>query len=725
MLGGNEPQDEVTFLQPTQPVQSLPPTPRPTRIPFTSSPAGEDTWLVMLYQDADDKILEQDIFLDFNEAERVGSSNSMHVVAQLDRFSGGFQGDGNWSNTRRYYITQDEDLNQINSEMVQDLGEVNMGEASTLVDFVTWAVASYPANHYVLILSDHGMGWPGGWSDSVPTSSIDRNIPLQAVIGSQLYLNELDQALEEIRDQTGIEYFDLIGMDACLMGHLEVFTALAPHAHYAVASQETEPAVGWAYTGFLSRLRDNPNIDGSDLSQLIVDTYIHEDQRIVDERARAEFLQQNSPMGGLFSFLGSMSASQVAQQLGQTITLTAVDLRQLPDLLNSLDNLAFALQGADQSHVAQARSYAQSFTSVFGKDVPPSYIDLGHFAQLLGQYRTTSEVIQAGQELRAAIKSAVVAEKHGPKVPGSTGISIYFPNSQLYGNAAAGAGSYTAIADRFALHSLWDEYLAYHYSGREFERGSSEVVTLLPEAVTRAPGAGIIEISELSLSADVTSPADPLVISADISGENIGYVKLFVGFLDSASNAIFIADMDYLESADTRSLDGVYYPVWPEETFTLGYTWDPVVFAIHDGADSVVTLFNPESYGATFEEAIYTVDGWYTYADEGQTVYARLYFSNGLLRNVYGFTGENGVGAPREIVPNPGDSFTVLQRWLDLDSNGRVIGNASQEGGVLTFGDTMFTWEELYAAPGEYIIGLVVEDLEGNAYQSLSQVTVE
>lgn len=725
MLGGDGNQDEITYVQPTQPLQSLSPTPRPVRTPYPASTTGDNTWLVMLYQDADDKILEQDIFLDFNEAERVGSNDSLHIVAQLDRFSGGFQGDGNWSNTRRFYITQDENLNQINSEMVQDLGEVNMGEASTLVDFVTWAVASYPANHFVLILSDHGMGWPGGWSDSVPAGSIDSNIPLQKVIGPQLYLNELDQALQEIRDRTGIEYFDLIGMDACLMGHLEVFTALAPHAHYAVASQETEPAVGWAYTGFLSRLRENPNIDGSELGQLIVDTYIQEDQRIVDERARAEFLQQNSPMGGLFSFLGSTSASQVAQQLGQTITLTAVDLSQLPTLLNSLDNLAFVLQGADQSHVAQARSYAQSFTSVFGKDVPASYIDLGHFAQLLAQYRTTSEVIQAGQAVRAAINEVVVAEKHGPKVPGATGISIYFPNAQLYGNAAAGAKSYTAIAERFSLHSLWDEYLAYHYGGREFERGSSEVVTLLPEAVTRAPGTGIINISNLSLSTDSVTPGDSVVISADISGENIGYVKLLVGFLDASSNAIFIADMDYLESADTRSLDGVYYPVWPEEAFTLEYAWEPVVFAINDGRNSVVALFNPESYGKTFQDAVYTVDGLYTYADEGQTVYARLYFSDGLLRNVYGFTGENGLGAPREIIPSPGDQFRVIDRWIELGQNGQVLGTDTQEGDQLTFGESMFTWEDLYPAPGEYIIGIVVEDLEGNGQQSLVQLTVE
>ncbi len=43
-----------------------------------------------------------------------------------------------------------------------------MSDGKTLVDFVTWAMESYPADKYALILSDHGMGWPGGWSD--PTS---------------------------------------------------------------------------------------------------------------------------------------------------------------------------------------------------------------------------------------------------------------------------------------------------------------------------------------------------------------------------------------------------------------------------------------------------------------------------------------------------------------------------------------------------------------------------
>ena len=46
--------------------------------------------------------------------------------------------------------------------------------------------------------------------------------------------------------------------------------------------------------------------------------------------------------------------------------------------------------------------------------------------------------------------AAVLAEKHGPKKPGATGISIYFPISQLYRSPVAGPQSYTAVAKRFA-----------------------------------------------------------------------------------------------------------------------------------------------------------------------------------------------------------------------------------------------------------------------------------
>lgn len=680
--------------------------------------ASGQTWLVMLYQDADDKILEQDIHLDLNEVERVGSTDRVQIVAQLDRYRGGFSGDGNWASARRYFVTRDNDLNRINSPVLDDLGEVNMADGQTLVDFATWAIENFPADRYVLILSDHGIGWPGGWSDPDPRSSGDPSVPLARVLGDQLYLSELDDALEAIRRETGIGQLELLGMDACLMGHLEVFSALAPHARYAVASQEVEPALGWAYAGFLEELVRNPDMDGAQLSTAIVDNYIVSDQRIVDDQARQEMVSGRG-LSGLFGLFSEPTAEEMAQQLGRGVTLTAVDLSVMPDLVSTVNDFAYLLQDEQQPVVAQARSYAQSYTSVFGNEVPPSYIDLGHFVQLLQQRGGDTAVNQTGDFILQALDRAIVAEKHGPDKPGATGISIYFPNSQLY-RSVAGPESYTALANRFASVSLWDDFLTYHYTGRPFDANAPTLSVPDASATIRAPGSGEIRVTPVEASDAVAAPGQPVLLSADISGDNIGYIYFFAGFYDSAANSLFVADSDFLESSDTRELNGVYYPVWPERTFTLEFEWEPLYFAIDDGAQSVVALFNPESYGASPEEAIYTIDGIYTYTD-GEQRPARLVFQDGVLRQVFGFTS----GAPREIIPEPGDSFTVSERWMDLDSNGRVRQTTTQEGGTLTFGDQTFTQIELDAAVGEYLVGFIVTDLDGNSTPMFTRINVE
>ena len=130
---GPSPQTPVSDLSDSL-VPNLPTMTREPFIPPSSSSEGQ-TWLVMLYQDADDKILEQDIYVDLNEAERVGSSDRVHVVAQVDRYKAGYPGDGDWSVARRFYLTRDEDLQRLGSQQVADLGEVNMSDGDTLVDF--------------------------------------------------------------------------------------------------------------------------------------------------------------------------------------------------------------------------------------------------------------------------------------------------------------------------------------------------------------------------------------------------------------------------------------------------------------------------------------------------------------------------------------------------------------------------------------------------------------
>jgi hypothetical protein len=692
--------------------------------PPAPAASGGQTWTIMLYLDADDQILERDIYLDLNEAERVGSSPNVNIVAQMDRFRAGYQGDGDWTSARRFYITQDNDLNAVYSQVAQELGEVDMSDGQTLVEFIQWSVQNYPADKYVLILSDHGMGWPGGWSDPAPGGSGDSSSPLSSRLGNNLYLMELDQALGQARAAAGIDKFEIIGMDACLMAQLEVMAALQPHANYAVASEEVEPSIGWAYASFLGELVQNPDMSGADLSKSIVAGYIIDDQRIQDPAARAEFMRGGSPLGGIFGS-NPASADQLAAQIGRDVTLTAVDLNALSGLMTSYNDFAYQLQNEDQQLVAQARSYAQSYTSIFGREVPPSYIDLGHFVLLLQSNTSNAKTKQAADAVVASLQRTIIAEKHGNGRKGSTGLAIYFPNSTLYRSPISGPQSYTVLASRFASGSLWDDFLAFHYLDRNFDMSDAQPYVPPGGYSTRAPGQGQITLSDITVSSYEAAPNQPVTLSVDIRGTNIGYIYLFVGYFDQNSNSLNITDTDYLESPDTRQVNGVYYPVWDEGGFTMNFTWDPIVFGIRDGQENMVALFRPDQYGASADEASYTVDGLYTFAQTGESLPAQLRFQNSALVAVYGFSGVEESAAPREITPAQGDTFTIYETWMDVDANGKVTGTVQENGNTLTFGYGSFQWVELYAAPGEYVVGFIVEDLDGNQYPIYTQITVK
>ncbi len=719
----NYPVEEEETSQATAPTKT--PRPQTTR---TTTDAGEPgTWLVLLYQDADDEILEQDIFTDLNEAEIVGSNDAVTIVAQLDRYKGAFKGDGNWTGTKRFLVTQDDDLTTIQSEEVADLGEVDSGDWQSLVDFGVWAIETYPAENYVLILSDHGMGWLGGWSDNTPKK------------GSEFSTNDIDQALDAIIAQTGIGQFELIGFDACLMGQLEPLDALVPYAKVAVASEEVEPSLGWAYSSFLRDLSDDPSMSAADLGKAIVDSYITSDARIVDDDARRTYLEQ------AFQFQGEMSASQVARELSAEITLAAYDLTAMPELNIAVNELAVALTDVKQRNIAKARSYTQSFVSVFGDDEPAPFLDLGHFTGLLQEiFSDDDAVVEAARQVQAALSQVIIAEKHGPKRPGATGMSIYFPNSNLYGLTGESDAqySYTDYASRFAAASLWDDFLRFHYTNTEFDAEEADLSVLNPvvdettkvEDITTAPpvteeiaapGAGDVTIAPIEVSAEEIGLDDTLTLRTNIQGGNVAYVYLYVSYFDEEYTSFLTADMQFVGAENTLEIAGVYYPDWGEEGVgEIEVDWEPTVYFMSDGETEEFAYFEPETYGVTDEQDTYIVYGIYTFAESGNERDAFIRFGgDGVMQSVFGFTGENGDGAPREITAQAGDTFTILEEWYEFDETGG--GFVDYKGATLTFGDEPFKMVPYYGYTGDYVLGILVEDMNGYLYEETVEVTVK
>ena len=387
---------------------------------------------------------------------------------------------------------------------------------------------------------------------------------------------------------------------------------------------------------------------------------------------------------------------------------------------------------------------------MFGDDVPPSFIDLGHFVDLLLSHTDDPNVTQAAQQVQSALTQTVTAEMHGDEKSGSSGLTIYFPNSELYegtfGSSPAYGIQYSAFVGRFATASLWDDFLTFHYTGKTFDPTLADLSVLTPAQSTQtdftqaieesspdtnaqvaAPGAGEITIAPITVSASQIGPDGTVTLSTEISGSNIGYIYYYVSYYDKESNSYLTADMGYINSENIREIGGIYYPDWGNEgVISIDYDWEPTLYYMSDGneANDQFAFFEPSVYGADISGDIYTVRGTYTFTDSGSEIDAVMKFNgDGNMQSIFGFNGENGSGAPREITPQAGDTFTITEEWLDFDQNpdGDFV---DYIGGTMTFGGNRFEMVPYYAFSGDYTLGIIVTDLNGNSVTEFVEVTV-
>ena len=599
------------------------------------------------------------MWVDINEMELMGSNPQMNIVVQMDRYTGAFTGDGDWTDTRRFLITQDNDLDHITSPVVQSVGEVDTGNPQTLIDFVTWAVQNYPAQKYALIMSDHGGGWTGGFSDMSTLSYSDLSIP------------EIVSSIEQIRQNTGIDKFEMIGFDACLMGQIEVFGSLNPSSNYMVASEEVEPGYGWSYAAWLGQLAQNPSVNGAVLSQAIISTYVTNDILLTGGRA---------------------SSDEIAQE-ESTTTLSAVESARMPDVIGAMNQFVSAITGLDQSLVAEARTYSRSYYSLFGEEVSPSFIDLGNFAEVLTTLTDETGIEQSAVQLQTAIDSAVVAEKHGVNMSGSNGIAFHFPDSDLYFYTELNAEFppyYAESPSRFLEQSVWDEFLAYHYTGEEF-----------------AP----IQISDTEIAGDET-----VTVSTTVDG-NVAYIHTALYFWDPASETYWIGDVSYYIAENTTTVDGVNMPDYGESPVQVQYEWSPTLYSLTDGEHDAYVLLEPAEYLSADGETVYQVYGQYTDTLSNTPVEASLYFdADGNFLYAYAFPDEddNGASTPVEINPQVGDQFTDYVQFYTFDADNNATYSYELSDDVFTWGEQGFSFYSSYPVDGQYAVGIIAYDFDNN-----------
>lgn len=256
-------------------------------------------------------------------------------------------------------------------------GTRSMGEADCLADFVNYAVEHYPAEHYALILWDHGNGPVIGYGKDMLYGN------------DTLTLSEMRTAMEKT-PFAGELSLDWVGFDACLMASAELACVWGSYADYLVASQEIEPSFGWAY-GFLSGLGVT---DTESLLSHLASEYMNACLAYYEKRGYE----------------------------GRDTTIAVMDLSKTEELHNAV-NALFAAAAKDVSEDYNELAARRVGTRALGRASTGSEYDLVDLRDMAKQLEAQYPAEAAA--LLDSIDSMVVTNTTNAE--GLCGLSLYYP----------------------------------------------------------------------------------------------------------------------------------------------------------------------------------------------------------------------------------------------------------------------------------------------------------
>jgi hypothetical protein len=362
---------------------------------FAAPPTSQAKWTVMVYISGDNN-LEDYVVKDIEEElGLVGSNADIKILALADRGPGYDTSRGDWQTTKLFYVTQG--MLADSASAVADWGERNFGDPQTLIDFVTWSRANYPADHYALYFWGHGWNWHPGYvmGDDTDQDSLDYH-EIKAAIPS-------------------LGFIDVVGFDGCNMASIEVYKLWQGHATAVAASQEYVNWNGIEYDVVLSQLVANPGLTA-------------------DQVAVAS------------------AQSAIIQGGERTWSAVAVDAR-LDTLLTVADQFGTAL---NNGLAANRKKYDRAFGATRTMWQAPMDKDLYDMAYEINRQVSDSNIKSKSQAVMTAFSSVVLWEGHTNAYSDVHGITIYHISKAS--EKDADYNYYRSTLD-FALQTSWDEFL--------------------------------------------------------------------------------------------------------------------------------------------------------------------------------------------------------------------------------------------------------------------------
>jgi len=370
-------------------------------------PAPEKKKWTLLYYLAGNNNIADDMIIKMSRMERYGSDENVNIVTQMAQPQ-----NSPFPGVTRFLVAKNpspapellppkirgkvyhsaspvviENLPTLVSNPVEKLGSLDMAEPGTLSDFIKWGVKNYPAEHYAVVIMNHGYGFLGAVEDDIS--------------GKLMSIPEINSALSEARKQTGVK-LDILGFDACLMQQAEVAHQLKDTAKFLVASEEVEYPFGWPEGKLIGRLQD--------------------------ELKKGEVCPRR---------FAKIIVEECGKESDACKAMSAVNLKIMKNLGKAIDRLAVSLMKSSISRekLRDIITSTQNYCNVIPDEkLCRDYRDLYNFCQriIASPDIKDKDVMESALRTIDLIQKAVVAETHpGEGIADSHGLSIYLPTKGI------------------------------------------------------------------------------------------------------------------------------------------------------------------------------------------------------------------------------------------------------------------------------------------------------
>jgi hypothetical protein len=251
----------------------------------------------------------------------------------------------------------------------------------------------------------------------------------------------------------------------------------------------------------------------------------------------------------------------------------------------------------------------------------------------------------------------------------------------------------------------------FEHTGYQLQISAAEIAfDVDPIADSTAPGSGPISVVGLALSSTQLAPGESLTVSAQVNGETIAFIFLELYLRDTELGLCFGPLMHlFIPSPVERTIQGKISPQWDANN-DVSLQLTPTLMLLTDGAQAALACLRCTEYSMQD----YELDGETTPCGETFTRRARLTFDHaGDLASTLVYKKSGRRMLPHEHAFSAGDTFRPHIDILPDLANGIPQQNARGYANMLRCQSQPFTLVEAPLIPGEYLLALGVEDLDG------------